>query len=74
MVPAESEIAQPHPCTYLEYMGGIDYGANDMEEGDELPPVKMEMETEEVPMPSVQVDSECLDSFILTICFEVFSM
>jgi hypothetical protein len=58
----ESEIAQPRPRTYLEYMGGMDYSDEDMEGGDEFPPVEMEMETAEVPMPSVQIDSEYLDS------------
>jgi hypothetical protein len=54
----QSEVAQPRPRTYLEYMGGMDYGDRDMEGGDEFPPVDMEMETAEAPMTSVQVDSE----------------
>jgi hypothetical protein len=60
MVPQESEIAQPHPHMYLEYVGGLDYSDDDMEGGDELPLVEMEMETEEMPLPSVQFDGEYL--------------
>jgi hypothetical protein len=69
MVPQESEIAQPRPRTYLEYVGGLDYGDDDMEGGDELPPVEMEMETDEMPMPLVQVDSEYFDFFLFVIGF-----
>jgi hypothetical protein len=58
MVPQEPEIAQPRPRTYLEYVGGLDYGDDDMEGGYEFPPVDMEMETAEAPMTSVQVDGE----------------
>jgi hypothetical protein len=54
----QSEVEQPRPRTYLEYMGSMDYGDGDMEGGDELPPVDMEMETVEAPMTSVQVDSD----------------
>jgi hypothetical protein len=77
MVLQESEIVQPRPCTYLEYMGGIDYGDDDMKGGDEFPPVEMEMETEEVLMPSVQVASEYFNIFFFYdwfFFFEVFSM
>jgi hypothetical protein len=54
---------------YLEYVGGLDYGDDDMEGGDELPPVEMEMETDEMPMPSVQMDSEYFDFFLVVIGF-----
>jgi hypothetical protein len=74
MVSVESEIAQPRPQNYSEYVGGLDYGDDDMEGGDELPPVEMEMETEEVPMPSVQINSEYPDFFVLMINSEVFSL
>jgi hypothetical protein len=73
MVSVESEIAQPHQ-NYSEYVGGLDYGDDDMEGGDELPPVEMEMETEEVPMPLVQINSEYPDFFVLMINSEVFSL
>jgi hypothetical protein len=42
-------------------MGGMDYGDDEMEGGDEFPSVDMELETAEAPMPSVQIDSEYLD-------------
>jgi hypothetical protein len=58
----ELEIAQPRPRTYLEYVGGLDYGDDDMG-GDELPPATCDMDLGDVPMPSVQVEGglfECL--------------
>jgi hypothetical protein len=68
----ESEIAQSCPHTYLEYMGGMDYSDDDMEGGDELSPVELEMETEEVLMTSVQVDNEYFDFFGFIIGSEFF--
>jgi hypothetical protein len=65
----ESEIAQPRPRTYLEYMGGMDYGDDEMEGGDEFPLVDMEMETAEAPMTSVQVDSEYFNFFVFLFVF-----
>jgi hypothetical protein len=60
----KSEVEQPCPRIYLEYMGGMDYGDDDIEGEDKLPLVEMEMETVEAPMTSVQVDSEYFNFFI----------
>jgi hypothetical protein len=65
----ELEIAQPRPRNYSEYMGGLSYSDDSMDEGDELPPVEMGMETEEMPLPSVPVESEFYRNHFVFIVF-----
>jgi hypothetical protein len=55
----ESEIVQPCPRTYAEYVGDLEYEDDTMDGGDELPQVEIGMEMEEVPIPLVQVNGEC---------------
>jgi hypothetical protein len=65
----ELEIAQPRLCNYSEYMGRLSYSDDSMDEGDELPPVEMGMETEEMPLPSVQFEGEFCRNLLVFIVF-----
>jgi hypothetical protein len=64
----ESEIVQPIPATYADYVGNLVYD-DDISGGDELPLATLDMELGDVPMPLVQVNGEFIEIFSFLIVF-----